>query len=175
MGTLKGFAPPFGPHPPPPPRSLPPSGTSGPAPSPPHPLATLAPSCSASPTPSAPPAHPHPARFPLRGLRDLHLPHHTRSLRSRPRARPRAMVRGEWSSPAPHAIWCGKSVPVRRQETSPKQNRAVFPRISSHSTQEIGYCLLRTPVFVGSRDDAVSPSAQNRCFSPTPTRRRYDG
>jgi len=33
--------------------------------------------------------HPHPARFPLRGLRDLHLPHHTRSLRSRPRTRPR--------------------------------------------------------------------------------------
>jgi len=30
--------------------------------------------------PSAPHAHPHPARFPLRGLRDLHLPHHTRSL-----------------------------------------------------------------------------------------------
>jgi hypothetical protein len=28
------------------------------------------------------------ARFPLRGLRDLHLPHHTRSLRSRPRPRP---------------------------------------------------------------------------------------
>ena len=40
-----------------------------------------------------PTRHPHPARFPLRGLRDLHLPHHTRSLRSRPRARPRAMVR----------------------------------------------------------------------------------
>ena len=46
MGTLKGFALPFGP----------------------------------------PPATP---AFPLRGLRDLHLPHHTRSLRSRPRARPR--------------------------------------------------------------------------------------
>jgi hypothetical protein len=62
------------------------------------------------------------ARFPLRGLRDLHLPHHTRSLRSRPRARPRqtlrpptghrhpsrfarprAMVRGERGSPAHHA------------------------------------------------------------------------
>jgi 4-amino-4-deoxy-L-arabinose transferase-like glycosyltransferase len=53
MGTLEGFAPPFGPHPPPPPRSLPPSGTSGPAPSPPHPLAALAPSRSASPTPPA--------------------------------------------------------------------------------------------------------------------------
>ena len=30
MGTLKGFASPFGPHLPPPPRSLPPSWTSGP-------------------------------------------------------------------------------------------------------------------------------------------------
>jgi len=49
MGTLEGFASPFGPPHPTPPRSLPPSGTSGPAPSPPHPLATLAPSRSASP------------------------------------------------------------------------------------------------------------------------------
>ena len=40
-----------------------------------------------------PTRHLLPAGFPLRGLRDLHLPHHTRSLRSRPRARPRAMVR----------------------------------------------------------------------------------
>ena len=66
MGTLKGFASPFGPPPATTPRSLPPSGTSGPAPSQPHPLATLAPSRSASPNPPA-------------------------------------MVRGEQSSPAPHA------------------------------------------------------------------------
>ena len=37
----------------------------------------------------SPTRHHLPARFPLRGLRDLHLPHHARSLRSRPRARPR--------------------------------------------------------------------------------------
>ena len=53
MGTLKGFALPFGPPRPPPPRSLPPSGTSGPTPSPPHPLASLAPDRSASPVPPA--------------------------------------------------------------------------------------------------------------------------
>ena len=70
MGTLRGFAPPFGPPPTPTPRSLPPSGTSGPAPSPPHPLAALAPSRSASPNPPA-------------------------------------MVRGELSSPAPHATSLG--------------------------------------------------------------------
>ena len=46
----KGSLRPSAPHPPPPFRSLPPSGTSGPAPSPPHSLATLAPSRSASPT-----------------------------------------------------------------------------------------------------------------------------
>ena len=47
MGTLEGFPCPAAPRPPPPPRSLPPSGTSGPTPSPPHPLAALAPSRSA--------------------------------------------------------------------------------------------------------------------------------
>ena len=44
-----------------------------------------------------PTRHRHLARFPLRGLRDLHLPHHTRSLRSRPRARPRQTVRSPQS------------------------------------------------------------------------------
>ena len=53
MGTLKGLASHFGPTRPHPPHSLPPSGTSGPAPSPPRQLATLAPSRSASPTPPA--------------------------------------------------------------------------------------------------------------------------
>ncbi len=66
MGTLAGFASPFGPPPATPPRSLPPTGTSGPAPSPPPPLAALAPSRSASPCPPE-------------------------------------MVRGEQSSPTPHA------------------------------------------------------------------------
>jgi len=50
-----GLAIPFGAPPATPPRSLPPSGTSGPAPSPPPPLATLAPSRSAS-RDGAPPA-----------------------------------------------------------------------------------------------------------------------
>ena len=53
MGTLRGFAPPFGPPPAPSHRSLPPSGTSGAPPPPPHPLAPLAPSRSASPCPPA--------------------------------------------------------------------------------------------------------------------------
>jgi hypothetical protein len=62
MGTLKGFALPFG-----------------------------------------PPRPPHPPRFPLRGLRDPHLPHHTRSLRSRPRARPRQTLRPATRRPTPLA------------------------------------------------------------------------
>jgi hypothetical protein len=46
------------------------------------------------------------ARFPLRGLRDLHLPHHTRSLRSRPRPRPCQLSRDG----SPRAL--NKSVPA---------------------------------------------------------------
>jgi len=49
MGTLGGFAPPFGTHLPPHPLASP--SDFGPAPSPPHPLATLAPLRSASPNP----------------------------------------------------------------------------------------------------------------------------
>jgi hypothetical protein len=47
--------------------------------------------------PSAPTCLLLPARFPLRGRRDLHLPHQTRSLRSRPRARPRQTL-PRWSA-----------------------------------------------------------------------------
>jgi hypothetical protein len=68
MGTLKGFASPFGPSPATTPRSLPPSGTSGPAPPPPHPLATLAPSRAASPNPPAM----------VRGEQSSRAPHATR-------------------------------------------------------------------------------------------------
>ena len=81
----KGSLRPSAPHPPPPPRSLPPSGTSGPAPSPPHPLATLAPSRSAS-RDGAPPAR---ARTKARGVGGVGCPSR------RPAGSPRDQVAGD--------------------------------------------------------------------------------
>jgi len=57
--------------------------------------------------PSAPHLPPPHARFPLRGLRDLHLPHHSRSLRLAPSRSaspyPPATLRCQPSRQAPHA------------------------------------------------------------------------
>jgi hypothetical protein len=69
------------------------------------------------------------ARFPLRGLRDLHLPHHTRSLRSRPRDRPR--LNGQ-SSPARARAkpegWAGRVAGPECRRLPPFPRSALWPR-----------------------------------------------
>ena len=87
-----------------------------------------------SASPSAPHLPPHPARFPLRGLRDRHLPHHTRSLRSLPRARPRAMVRGEQRGRAKRGaggVGCPSRSPRRGSSPAPYATSPIFlPRVA---------------------------------------------
>ena len=147
MGTLRGFASPFGPPRPPPPRSLPPSGTSGPAPSPPHPLATLAPSRSASPIPPAM----------VRGER-------------RGRARSARAEGGvDWSrsprrgsSPAPHAATRLVRTRVRRRGLVVWLDDAAAPVLRHRDRPTPDFAPLRTNGYLAM---AESPNPMHRLWS----------